>query len=362
MKSLVETWLQRQLISEVLGNLAVGALMVLISLPLVLINITVFWFFLRLFGGGNPLNEFMDGKFFTLSVSLAVALALFIAWGAAFVAWHEWRERRKLSNPEPNDDNPPIWDTTLIVLQILFAAPGTLYGGLGFCHHAWQWMTIDVSGCSQILGRLLSHPRRLSLDQLKREFPELNWERLLKQLHLVPGVVFLTSPPAGLSLTGEFRQNLLKHKIDTDWQVPNPPPPPPKEDRILFSCMGCGQKLRIRAFQKGYSIRCPKCHKRYRGYLDSRGRLRIEPEPEQRRRAAPNVEQDELMIHFRVLGVPVNSNLETVRRSYRKLMKQYHPDLYAMADAKTKADAEEKSKQINEAYHAIMDYLEGKER
>jgi len=357
-KSLVEKWLQRQLAVEVFGNLAVGGLMFLLSLPLISINLLIIWFFVCLLNGGQPVEVMFGSSHFRWDTATVISLILFLVWCAVFIAWQEWRELRKKRNPDPFDDNPPIWDTLLIILQILFAAPATFFSAFSFIHHAWTWALLDVKGCSQVLGRLLSHPRRLAVAELKREFPELEWEKLLQQMHLIPGVVFLTSPPAGLSLTGEFRQSLLKHKVETDWTFE---PPPPRDERAIFSCTGCGQKLRIRRFQKGYAIRCPRCHKRYRGYLDIQGRLRIEPEPEQKKRSAPMYEQDELVVHFRVLNVPVKSDLDTVRRAYRKLMKEFHPDLYAMADAKKRAEVEEKAKQINEAYHAILDYLEGKE-
>jgi DNA-directed RNA polymerase subunit RPC12/RpoP len=359
-KSLVEKWLQRQLAAEVFGNLAVGGLMALLSLPLMIINVVLIWFVVRLVFGGHPLEEMVGNSRFSWDISTVVAGILFLVWSALYVAWHEWREWRKHNNPAPHDDNPPIWDTGLVVLQILFAAPGAIYSALSFFNHARTWVLLDVKGCSQVLGRLLSHPRRVALDELKREFPELDWDKLLRQMHLIPGVVFLTSPPAGLSLTGEFRQTLLKHKVETEWRSFDAPPPP-RDERAIFSCAGCGQRLRIRRFQKGYAIRCPRCHKRYRGYLDIQGRLRIEPEPEQKKRATPVFEQDELVIHFRVLNVAIKSDLDTVRRAYRKLMKEFHPDLYAMADAAKRAQVEEKAKQINEAYHAILDYLEGKE-
>jgi hypothetical protein len=359
-KQLVEKWLLRQLAAEMLGNLAIGGLMLLLSLPLIVLNLLFFWGVVRLRYGGHPLEELLGTSRFQWDISTAIATIFFLIWSAMYVGWQEWREWRKTRRPSAQDVNPPIWDTTLIVMQILFAAPGTFFGAFGFLHHAWSWAFLDVKDCTRVLARLLAHPRRLALAELKKEFPDLDWEKLLKQMHLIPGVVFLTSPPAGLSLTGEFRQTILKHKVETDWQTFQTPPPH-REERETFSCMGCGQRLRIRRFQKGYSIRCPRCHKRYRGYLDTKGRLRIEPEPEQRRRPAARFDQEEMIGHYRILNVPVESDLATVRRAYRKLMKEYHPDLYAMSDATKRAEVEEKAKQINEAYHAILDRLEGKQ-
>lgn len=54
--------------------------------------------------------------------------------------------------------------------------------------------------------------------------------------------------------------------------------------------------------------------------------------------------------YYQVLGVPRSAGPEEVRKAFRKLARQYHPDV-----AKNKAVAEEKFKQINEAYEVLGD-------
>ncbi len=54
---------------------------------------------------------------------------------------------------------------------------------------------------------------------------------------------------------------------------------------------------------------------------------------------------------YEILGVPKNATQEEIKKAYRKLAKQYHPDKYVgnpLADL-----AAEKFKQINEAYDAL---------
>ena len=54
---------------------------------------------------------------------------------------------------------------------------------------------------------------------------------------------------------------------------------------------------------------------------------------------------------YEVLGVPHGASEEEVKRAYRELARKYHPDNYTnnpLADL-----AEEKMKEINEAYEAI---------
>lgn len=55
---------------------------------------------------------------------------------------------------------------------------------------------------------------------------------------------------------------------------------------------------------------------------------------------------------YEVLGVPDNSDEETVKKAYRELVKKYHPDKYVnnpLADLAT-----EKLKEVNKAYDMIM--------
>ncbi|MDB6017307.1 MAG: Chaperone protein DnaJ [Pedosphaera sp.] len=54
--------------------------------------------------------------------------------------------------------------------------------------------------------------------------------------------------------------------------------------------------------------------------------------------------------YYEVLGVPRTAKEEDIKKAFRKLARQYHPDV-----AKTKKGAEEKFKEINEAYEVLSD-------
>src|ERR1700751_5837285 len=54
--------------------------------------------------------------------------------------------------------------------------------------------------------------------------------------------------------------------------------------------------------------------------------------------------------YYKVLGVPRNASEEDIKKAFRRLARQYHPDT-----AKDKKDAEEKFKEINEAYEVLGD-------
>ena len=54
--------------------------------------------------------------------------------------------------------------------------------------------------------------------------------------------------------------------------------------------------------------------------------------------------------YYAILGVPRNASEEDIKKAFRKLARQYHPDV-----AKDKKSAEEKFKDINEAYEVLGD-------
>jgi DnaJ-domain-containing protein 1 len=55
-----------------------------------------------------------------------------------------------------------------------------------------------------------------------------------------------------------------------------------------------------------------------------------------------------------VLGVVESASVEEIRKSYRVLMSQYHPDKVASLGSELRILAERKSKEINVAYRQAM--------
>ena len=55
---------------------------------------------------------------------------------------------------------------------------------------------------------------------------------------------------------------------------------------------------------------------------------------------------------YEILGVSENASDEEIKKAYRKLAKQYHPDNYT--DNPLKDLADEKMKEVNEAYDTIQ--------
>src|ERR1700689_3068605 len=53
--------------------------------------------------------------------------------------------------------------------------------------------------------------------------------------------------------------------------------------------------------------------------------------------------------YYEVLGVPRDADQDAIRRAYRKLAREYHPDL------NSDSDAEERFKELGEAYEVLSD-------
>ncbi|HJX51644.1 MAG TPA: J domain-containing protein [Polyangia bacterium] len=67
------------------------------------------------------------------------------------------------------------------------------------------------------------------------------------------------------------------------------------------------------------------------------------------RRSSP---EDDLRRAYAALEVPVGSNFETVRKSYRALMRKYHPDHHSESPEKQKT-ATELTQKLTEAYKLL---------
>lgn len=94
----------------------------------------------------------------------------------------------------------------------------------------------------------------------------------------------------------------------------------------------------------------------------SAGRTGSSSSSGQRRRTGRSPFQgggDKIAGYYKVLDLPVGAPFEDVKKSYRKLMRKYHPDRHVSNPKKQKA-ATELSMRVTQAYKELENHLKGK--
>ena len=59
--------------------------------------------------------------------------------------------------------------------------------------------------------------------------------------------------------------------------------------------------------------------------------------------------------YYEVLGLSKNASESEIKKAYRKAAMKYHPDKFSNSSEAEKKEAEEKFKEINEAYEILSD-------
>ena len=59
--------------------------------------------------------------------------------------------------------------------------------------------------------------------------------------------------------------------------------------------------------------------------------------------------------YYKILGVDKNASEDDIKKKFRSLSKEWHPDKFATDSEEKKKEAEEKFKEINEAYSILSD-------
>lgn len=77
------------------------------------------------------------------------------------------------------------------------------------------------------------------------------------------------------------------------------------------------------------------------------------------REAQGGTRENKIAQYYAQLEVPYGSDLETVKQSYRRLMRKYHPDLHS-GDADKQKIATELAQQLSRAYNELETILKAK--
>lgn len=102
---------------------------------------------------------------------------------------------------------------------ILFAGPRLFDWAIHSFREIKSWKEMDTHSCGAVLWLLLTRPRKVPYEDIRKQLDWLDLDATLEQLKLIPGILFLKIPPPGLTLTQEFRDDVRKDLTGT-----NPPP------------------------------------------------------------------------------------------------------------------------------------------
>ena len=132
----------------------------------------------------------------------------------------------------------------------------------------------------------------------------------------------------------------------------NPPDAAECSCRYIFKrpvglhCPSCAQSLALPPFTS-QEFRCPSCSCRFRATRADGCELDL----------TITFDPKDLLRYYDVLEVAPGVSWDELRTAYRKRVSEYHPDRVSRLGRDLRAVAEEKMKQINEAYSVLAQEL-----
>jgi hypothetical protein len=98
-------------------------------------------------------------------------------------------------------------------MWILFTGPRLFDWAFRSFRQIKSWKAMDTHSCAAVLWLLLSRQRKVPYEDIRQQLDWLDLDTTLEQLKLIPGILFLQTPPPGLSLTQEFRDDVRKDLV-----------------------------------------------------------------------------------------------------------------------------------------------------
>jgi hypothetical protein len=124
------------------------------------------------------------------------------------------------------------------------------------------------------------------------------------------------------------------------------------ENSKIIRCPYCRKKLRIKVPIPVDKGKCPACSGKFHIKEDGKGNIKVERD-EPKNKSSYAGRHTTVDGCYKVLGISPTATPEEVRASYRKKIREYHPDRVAGLGEKLRKMADEESKQINKAYSEL---------
>lgn len=127
------------------------------------------------------------------------------------------------------------------------------------------------------------------------------------------------------------------------------------EEKVIVSCKSCNQKIRIKKFENEAIFRCPNCFLKLRLQILSNGQIEvtlIQESNSDKNHKSSNATQSQDNF-YEILGVVEGVSFEEIKKAYKKLIIKYHPDKVSHLGEEFKILAENKTKEINNAFSKL---------
>lgn len=191
----------------------------------------------------------------------------------------------------------PTW----LLREYIDIGPRLILEGYPHLARARTWWRLDLENDAKVLRFLAVRDLPTQKQDLLRIFPGLDWNRLIVELKLIPGVIFFQPQAARVTLTLPLRLELRQ------------------------------------LIKQPRRVRLPKS----------------EPEPAPEPEATP-INEPQKLSPAEILGVTSAATTAEIKLAYRRRIKECHPDRFAGMDERSRELAEEWTKSLNAAYETLM--------
>jgi hypothetical protein len=128
----------------------------------------------------------------------------------------------------------PVW----LLREYIDIGPRLILAGYPYIEQVKSWKNLDLETCAQVLIFLATRDRPTPRPELLRVFPGLDWECLLNELRLIPGVIFFQPDANRVTLTLPLRLELRQlrgsaKRVRVAFPEPEPEPVPVNEPQKL---------------------------------------------------------------------------------------------------------------------------------
>jgi len=224
-----------------------------------------------------------------------------VAFIVAFSFWEAWRSPyglgsfQKAVHVQDRVSGAMLGAFGSIIGDLFLAGPRMTLSGIDSLFECGQLLRMNSDDAAAVLLWMLKRNHKVAVEELVSVFPQVNFIRLLPQLRLLKGFIWLLTKNGVCILSSELKAEL-------------------------------------------------------RGLLRIEFQSSDEPETSVPRYEVPLSEEQQW---FAMLGLEAYASLAKVKKRYRLLARQFHPDRHRTDDLAAQNAAEERMKAINDAYQNI---------